>query len=163
LATVLESPRHILTREEQLRGNRVSNLTKKEDVRLRKKVLKLETQKAWLDIAKTALANPAVAGTLMYFAVDLLEKFELSMLKNPTAPTSPADIITQIQTAISNLFFTQGGQVSFINNLLNNSAVIQGEFAAVKAALLVYIGSGGNIAGTIASAASLVSAIEAKA
>lgn len=142
--------RHIFTEAESKRGQKESVATKRTALKIEKLRLKNISRAEQLDLLKGVLSNPLVIGTLAYFVVDLIEKASSRQLT-----ATEQNQFNTLQSMVKNIPIFGG----FVNFGFANG--VQGTlgYAELKMAILAYIATGGNVAGSLANLAGVVKSV----
>jgi hypothetical protein len=139
--------------------------TKKSALKLQKYLAKLGIEEHYIEAFLKGLASPVVAGVSMYLLLMLLERLTNSVY---SANQSAAQQNAQNQTTnILNLItsslppgisqaFGFGASIGAATGSPNPFAL---DFVALKAAVIIYITTGGNIAGLLGTATNLFGAL----
>lgn len=136
-------------------------------LKLGRKALRLEEKKQWLQLLQNALASPVLSGVAAYFIVDIVEKAVVAL----STPSSTTTQKTPQQQALSsfwgnfqkvfgtemNVFFNQFGLGAIASGTTNSLFAGTLDYTALKAVILVYIASGGNLAGLLSSGGNIIS------
>jgi hypothetical protein len=164
--------RHKFTREETLRGVLASaNIrSPKKAFHYAKALERVKQEGRWIDILKSILASPVASGTLVYLIVITLEKAQQST-SAPKTKISSGNIATSLGQEIQSVFggvLTGGASASAISEALTGpfggllQIVVSStsfDLTALKAAIILYIASGGNLPGILQSSSSAITSI----
>lgn len=162
-------PSHELTEAERSDGVRTSKTNAKERVKIARMNARTEKMKAmamreaaWFHLAGQVVSNPAVIGTALYLAVGWLEKTsQKSSTQTVTTTTESGPSIPSWLQGLVNII-PGGKQIEGdFSTITTDLTTIAADFGwdALKAALLAYIASGGNLAGVLTSGANILSSL----
>lgn len=182
------------TRAEANRMSKASVKVRRAQLRLQKKALSIEEKRGMIELTKTALQSPVLAGTAAFLTVHWLEGAShaaaaaAAATGSPVGNTADQRAAGQPPSGMSFLqaaggdwlkalgaFFAAGKGSTFVlgaapgtpaGNLLGGAANAAGgtlfdlfknlDYAALKTVILLYIASGGNLAGLLQSSGGVV-------
>lgn len=141
-----------------------SGSTKRAALKLQKFLAKIGIEKEYIDAFLRGLSSPVVAGVTMYLLLMALERLTNAVYSvNKTQQQTAAQNTIQqlIQSISSGLPPVLGNVFGFGASLTTASASgnpFALDFVALKAAVIIYITTGGNLAGLVGTATNLFSA-----
>lgn len=151
-----------LSPSDMKKGTRAAVAWKHFEKRLRKKELAIQERAQLLDLARSAFASPVISGVVAYGIVSVVEKlFEKTQTTAPAGqPTPQQNELRALLKGLSQFLPTNwnpiGGAVTSTEAV---SALAGIDFIALKGAIIIYIASGGNLAGLLASGSNLLSTL----
>ena len=159
-----------ISQADALRGSKLAKKAKKELRKMMSRELDIKDRQMWVDLVRSAAANPAVAGTVMYFVVLGVEgaMHAYAQANSPAQKAAAAankDYLGAILDAFLSGFWLSFGHSTGVADVvtagqsINRSIddILKGlDLAALKLALILYIASGGNLAGILQSGGSLL-------
>jgi hypothetical protein len=164
---VIEVGKHKFTAEESHRGASASVQVRKADVKLGKAKLSMQERLAWLELAKAAIAQPVISGSLAYFAVGAVEGI-INTAKNATTTPAPQQSLGSLLSSLLsgwNPISGIAGPGSDLNNIVTGdlgTLLAAADLEALKVAIILYIATGGNLVGLLQSSGGAFSGLMTK-
>jgi len=145
--------------EQGKRASVIANKAKRAELRLRKKALNIEQEAQFMRLLEAGMKSPVIAGTIAFFVVSAVEAGT-----NVVKGLNGEDTSTDKKATGKNLITWIEGNFNPLAGTENLITALQGlDFTALKAAIIAYIASGGNLAGLLTSvggtATSVISAL----
>lgn len=150
--------KHQFTAEETARGASASLVSRAKALKLEKFGIKSMNKRQELAVMGQIATNPAVIGTGLFILTSIVERGLISSANNSSSPqTTPRP-----QVAVADPVQKLLGDLPIIGGLFQGSvmsALTEAEFGALKIALLAYIATGGNIAGSLGTVTGLATKV----
>lgn len=153
-----------------LGGDKAQRASRRERRRMRKlkdRIVTVMEQKNIVELAKTAMQSPVLAGTGAFLIVSAVQSaVTASQAAGQPAhsgtPSNPLSVFLSVfEGGLSNALGPLGGLINTGVNVATGSGNLQGilsnlDFDALKLCILIYIASGGNLAGLLQSSSGLL-------
>ena len=160
----IQRPRHVLTAAEGMRGANASKAVRslKKHFHYEKALKKLGIEGATaaelIKVLQVALSSPVISGTIAYGAVAIVEN-----LVKQSSPSQQQQQSTQttndLLKTLANLLPTNWNPLQALASGANALGDLGIDFIALKTAIILYIASGGNLAGLLTSSGNVLSTL----